>query len=252
MNYNNGFNNGGFNNVYTPPESYSDYDDGYNQNNNRKPEGNGCLGTIVAFAILFFLIYVLLNLLDIDVKKYIEKYIPGKDSKVEEKVEDKDDKKKEELKSVKEHLKSYCSKLDGEGNYNVGAQSEEDILDGNMNYCMKNECMFGVNSDTKKDSSDTDEGESTGKAESSFDFVYDEDIVYTYSCESEIYTEMPRDYLLDELRINEGCSHDSTSEIYEKEYSDGVNVRCESSVCTLTGSLGKKVVSCEVVEEPVE
>lgn len=250
MNYNNGFNNGGFNNVYTPPESYSDYEDGYNQDNNRKPEGNGCLGTIVAFAILLFLIYVLLNLLDVDVKKYIEKYIPGKDSKVEEKVEDKDDKK--EVKSVKEQLKSYCSKLDDEGNYNVGSQNEEDILNGNINYCMKNECMFGVNSDAKKVSNETDESESTDKVEDSYDFTYEENVIYTYSCETEIYTEMPRDYLLDELRINEGCSHDSTSEIYEKEYSDGVNIRCESSVCTLTGSLGNKVVSCGVEEEPVE
>ncbi|HAB67142.1 MAG TPA: hypothetical protein DCE23_07220 [Firmicutes bacterium] len=230
MNYNYNYNN-----VYTPPENYENYNND-NNNNNKNNGGSGFFGTLITLAVLLFLVYILLGLLGIDVKEYVKKYFPKKEEMKETKEEN--DKKNEEVikVKVKDYLKEKCNKLDGKGSFDVTKYGEEAILNGSINYCLNYECMYikGEYDDEKAKNLDDEEN-----------------IVYSYTCKEDIYTEMPKENVLDEIRIKSACSS-ITDGIYEKKYEDGINVKCENNVCVLSGENKVKEVVCTGINDTSE
>lgn len=273
MNYNQNYNN--YNQGYN--QGYNEGYDNYNQNNNNNNNsGGGFLSTLIALAALIGLVYLLLRLLGIDAMDYIEKYIKKDGDNTEEKepTSEKPSETPTEIKkiSVKETLKTYCTKIDSSGNYLLEELDEEDAMEGNLTFCQDNTCYFTrakktSSTDTKEDTDEDKESES--KKEDSEDkkdetdkddkkdktneddkIDYEEGILYSYNCQDKTYIEMDATKNINEMRIDIACDIYKEKGTFEHEMTDGTSIKCENNNCYFDNNGAITTHSCPI-NEPV-
>ncbi len=214
-NYNQGYNEYG-------PDNFEEYDD-----NGRGGGCSGFFGTIFAIVALIGLVYILLRLLGIDAMDYIEKYLPELTNKDKTEEKDNSESNNDNNRKAKDLLKGYCTKIDEKGNYLIEEQKEEDVINGKMNYCESKLCYF---------SGDGTEEEKV--------INYETGVLYTYACERDIYTEMPKSETLRDKRLTYGCKTYQEKGNFEQEFKDKEKIKCENGTCVVTDGTKTQTRTC--------